>query len=460
MDDSFKEFLLREYEEVAGAHFKTLESISAFFKNYIVIMSLPAAIFSYFFSKDNFSNFNYLLLSIAFLAFSIIGMGVCLYVINLRLDAILYARTVNGIRRFFYNSAEIDTLQKIKIRTLPASTLTPAYHDCWNFWPVLLVFAIFDGVYASIGSIFLFAFSLGVAQEEGLNEIIAGTYAVPISVFILVVVAHVLFFKELAWYREFGYLKSNIIGIDVDGVLNKHREHFCQILSRFGVSILPENITHIPIHEIPNLNPPVSRANEIGVFNSPEYWMEMPQREQAADNVKKLANSLGFKIYIFTYRPWPDSTNLSGAPAKQLLSDWQQKTLEYIHSIPQKKKRYFEIIKYYLYYRHSEGAIINQVSRLWLDMLGFKYDKLIVEKGNENILSKRTRIKNRIALSGRKNIKFFIEDDLEKAVKLAYICDLVYLIDHPYNQSVEELPSNLIRVTEWIDIFRHIRKAT
>ena len=43
-------------------------------------------------------------------------MGVCIliYIINLRLDAILYARAVNSIRKYFYDNSVIDIAKNIK----------------------------------------------------------------------------------------------------------------------------------------------------------------------------------------------------------------------------------------------------------------------------------------------------------------------------------------------------------
>lgn len=55
-------------------------------------------------------------------------------------------------------------------------------------------------------------------------------------------------------------------------------------------------------------------------------------------------------------------------------------------------------------------------------------------------------------------ISFFVEDETEKAKKLAQICDIVFLIDQPYNQ--EELPENIIRVTSWERLYQELGKFT
>lgn len=65
--------------------------------------------------------------------------------------------------------------------------------------------------------------------------------------------------------------------------------------------------------------------------------------------------------------------------------------------------------------------------------------------------------KNRFYESSKKNIRFFVEDDLRKAIKLSYICDFIFLLDHPYNQE-RNLPNNVFRVKSWEEIYRKIRE--
>ncbi len=97
------------------------------------------------------------------------------------------------------------------------------------------------------------------------------------------------------------------------------------------------------------------------------------------------------------------------------------------------------------------------------------YDSLLVERGNENIMYSRGRFKNRFNYTKKKQIRFFVEDDWIKASKLAYICDVVFLIDHPYNQPrrlyptqhtdeavIGRIPENVIRVRSWVELKKAI----
>ena len=128
-----RKYLQLEYEHIAKAHFKTIETISTFFKHYLVLITISIIIVYYiisnaknikiteFFEKIEIPTGLFLILV------SLAGLAVTLYIINLRLDALLYARTINGIRNYFYDIANIDIKQKVRIMTLPQSTFIPKY---------------------------------------------------------------------------------------------------------------------------------------------------------------------------------------------------------------------------------------------------------------------------------------------------------------------------------------------
>jgi len=111
---------------------------------------------------------------------------------------------------------------------------------------------------------------------------------------------------------------------------------------------------------------------------------------------------------------------------------------------------------------------IRYITKYWLRIDEIAYDSLLVEKGNENIVYSRGRYENRFNYAKKKKIKFFVEDDWVKALKLSYICDVVFLIDHPYNRSastdqtkhqnetiIGRLPANVVRVESW----DHLKKT-
>ena len=107
----------------------------------------------------------------------------------------------------------------------------------------------------------------------------------------------------------------------------------------------------------------------------------------------------------------------------------------------------------------------------WLRDNKIPFKKFVLEKGNDHSSDPRCGINNRFYVSQRNKIRFFVEDDYEKAIKLSYICDIVYLISHPYNEQNDSLPdeinilrrnlpSNIIRVKTWDEIYQHIRRLS
>jgi len=285
------------------------------------------------------------------------------------------------------------------MRVLPQSPQLPNYLEHSFFIPVVIVFGIIDSLY-------LF-FSFYVLSKN---------YFLWSGPSIVLFTLHYLLYLSYSKYRETSYLKSNILGVDVDGVLNKHRKQFCSFLSVYTKKrINPDQINIIPVHEQPNLN--ITEDEERLIFNTPEYWTKIPVVENAVGIIRKLRNIFRLKIYIFTCRPWPDNPikdellndtkkfiqNCSGFSIKTLI-------LRFILYIPIIRRMSFSL----------KEEPLKQITKTWLKKNGFKYNKLIFEKGNDYSLNKKGKFKNRFYIASKKRIKFFIEDDIEKAIKLSY----------------------------------------
>jgi uncharacterized HAD superfamily protein len=107
---------------------------------------------------------------------------------------------------------------------------------------------------------------------------------------------------------------------------------------------------------------------------------------------------------------------------------------------------------------------IEVITQSWLKARGFSYERLTIERGNENVSDPQAHFRNRFHVARRDKIRFFVEDDIEKASKLAFLCDVVFLIDHPYNRPANHpgvtLPNNIIRCSSWDEIHRHIRRLS
>lgn len=469
--NTFENFLLSEYQNIAQAHFKSIETISTFFRYYLLIMSIPISAIAIVFQispnkvqiMNIISQYKFVVSPILFLI-SFVGFMVFCYIVNLRLDVILYARAVNGIRKSFYDESEIDINLKQRMRALPQSPQLPAYYEKSYFLPVVSALSVINSFYFSIGyCILAFPFLLAekrfVFSEDALLELIGAI--------IIVILLHFVIYFIYAHHRETAYLKSNIIGIDIDGVINKHREHFCPLIfEKTGKSIKPEQITIMPVHEHPTLG--INRDDERQVFNDPKYWIDMPIIENAVQNIRRMKNTFKLKIFIFTSRPWPDDPNRAKLYAyiksfMERCNDFSIKiaALDIILDTPI-LKRLSILIK---------EQPLCQITKEWLKRHNFKYDNFFFEKGNDYSSDPRGKFRNRFYIARKKKIRFFVEDDFEKAIKLSYVCDVVFLYSHPYNKPQpdlpveknrirKEIPSNIIRIDTWDEIYQHIRRLS
>lgn len=376
----------KEYEKIVDAHFNSSERVTTFFSHLLLVYGVPIFILQYANNIDADVK-AYILITIAG-----IGFFVCTYLIRLRMESILYARTINGARRYYHDKNEklnYNTLCRYNV--LPMQIQKPAYFDTYQFIYIVITLAFINSGYFAAGLYFKWGYTWPV-------------FCAPIF--------GLIHFWNYWWssrQEEAGVcFYKHRIGVDIDGVLNLHEEQFCEIIKEQKIDIKPEQITKMPVREA---NIGVTEENEIAVFKNKKYWVEMPERQDAKKEIGRIKNQLGYKVLIFTWRDWGKG-------------EWD----------------------------------IKEITREWLNNKGFIYDKLYFEEGNLHnpINIKFALYKNRYYLSKKYKIKYFIEDDLEKAMILSNICKAVFLINHKYNMD-ENLPINIIRVNDWYEIFKHIK---
>lgn len=350
------------------------------------------------------------------------------------------------------------------MRQLPQSAYVPRCHDR-PFASVVLAFAIFNTLYVVFGLHLLLL--ILVNRIDSLSELGLSTYtrwealsvaAVALLLFCVHFIGYVLF----ARYREFSYLRGAAIGIDIDGVLNKHREKFCEMaVAKLGKRIRPDDIKVLPVHENADLSEPITRADERRIFNDPEYWINMPELEGAADAMKSIRSAFLLPVHVFTHRPWPD-VRPSDNVDSYFWRGWRSAatamaTRAGTGFLP---KLWVRFVTWW-----SPRTSIRYITNYWLRSYGITFDSLLVERGNENIIYARGRYENRFNYARRKQIRFFVEDDWIKAIKLSYLCDVVFLMDHPYNRASESesskhahesiigrLPTNVVHVKSWLEL--------
>lgn len=395
----------QEFNMLKDAHFQTSQKIISFFQFALLIFSAPIALLT----SEQITK---TVLGSVFIIIGVIEVLVIAYLSTLRTEALLYARQINRIRSVLYSKGilgdHIDDINNKKI--LFSQDKKPAYRDWNQFLFIVLVLGFFSAFYVAFGTYKLFTGIFGFSHVKYILMLAA-------ALGILMVIISFLVYVYITTYGENGtaYFKQNI-GIDIDGVLNKHEEIFIEILNKQTEKTI-EEITHLPVH----ISGDITREEEHAVFETKEYW----EKQQLSDGAKEyliedIKNTLGFNIYVFTWRNWNVNKNLKG---------------ESVH---------FNIKKH---------------TKKWLKENDISYKKIKFEKGNYNkpISLFYSKYKTRYYYAQKYKIRYFVEDDLRNAEKLSHICEYVFLINHTYNEK-SDLPYNVIRVEGWKEISEIIKK--
>lgn len=107
------DFMLKEYESIASAHFDSQAGLRQQFRFYLIIAAVPVTVLGLAFRDRPEREIQALtffdlptLLTTVFLAIGVLGFLLLFSMIHTALDATMYARTVNGIRNYFVERAK------------------------------------------------------------------------------------------------------------------------------------------------------------------------------------------------------------------------------------------------------------------------------------------------------------------------------------------------------------------
>ena len=155
--NDISDFLLKEYENIAQAFFNSREVLSKWVKYYLIVMAVPFSFIAFLYKEkpDTFDIFNMSqTLSFLILGIGVIGFFLSFIIIECALDSVLYARSVNGVRKFFVDrSIKNDNL--VGCIVLPTMTNKPSYRGFEKFWITSFV-ALINSFYISFGFVQLF----------------------------------------------------------------------------------------------------------------------------------------------------------------------------------------------------------------------------------------------------------------------------------------------------------------
>ncbi len=204
--DDLADFLKSEYNNIAQAHFNINTAVGEFFKAYIAIVSVPVSVAVIFARPADlrsggmlqFLKANAMGVTLGLCLVWLIGLMVLGYLISLRCDALLYARTVNGIRNYFYSRAGIGTERARSIRVLPVDPTRPRYFEWGYFLFVVMAFGVVGTAYM-LGGIYFYGLANGWIKDVRFWRNLAMLGSASILV-------HVLMYLAIAVYRERRYL--------------------------------------------------------------------------------------------------------------------------------------------------------------------------------------------------------------------------------------------------------------
>lgn len=397
----------QEFNMLKDAHFQTSQKIISFFQYALLIFSAPLALLT----SDQISR---AVLGIVFVAIGVIEILVVAYLTSLRSEALMYARQINRIRSVLYSKELLgkDPREINNKKIMLSQDKKPDYKDKGQFIFIVLVLGAFASFYFSFGTYKLLTNYYGY---DNIKRIVLISLTSGMAIFLIsyFVYCYISISNEngTAYYK-------NIIGVDIDGVLNRHEETFVSILKQVtNKEICVSDIKSLPVHMSTN----VTRQDEHKVFQTKEYWEQQELSDDAKEClIQEIKNKLGFKVFVFTWRDWKVKRDING------------------------KKTRFNIQKH---------------TKTWLKNKEISFNKIKFEKGNYDrpVSVFGAKYKTRYYYAKKFKIRYFVEDNLRNAEKLSHICDYVFLIDHPYNES-DSLPYNVIRVTKWEEIVEWIKQ--
>jgi undecaprenyl pyrophosphate phosphatase UppP len=181
------DFMLKEYESIAAAHFDAQTGLRQQFRFYLLISAVPATILGLAFKDRSSADLAKMhlfelphLLVYVFGVIGILGIFMLLSIIHTALDATLYARTVNGCRAYFADRALSIGMGPLgPYLKMPTDQNKPRYfHVRAFFWQVLFM-AVINTAYIGLAIQVLFERTSTTLWISGL--LIAGQFGMYIG---------------------------------------------------------------------------------------------------------------------------------------------------------------------------------------------------------------------------------------------------------------------------------------
>ena len=201
--EELSEFMLKEYEHLAAAYFNSHDITAKWVKYYLVILATPFSLIAFIY-KDKPQDFNLFVLpitlSILICLVGFIGLLISFIILNTRLDTTLYARAVNGVRRYFWDRAREKkiAINESLYRVLPDDVKVPKFIKMSDLtWLIIMMIAA-NSFYLSI------SIPQILAHYSALDKYIPKMFQFAFWV-IVVTVVHIVYYYKMASKKENTY---------------------------------------------------------------------------------------------------------------------------------------------------------------------------------------------------------------------------------------------------------------
>jgi hypothetical protein len=153
------EFMLKEYESIAAAHFDSQAGLRQQFRFYLIVVAVPLTVLGVALNRTSAGgsprDLNLLslpaLVSWVFVGIGVLGFLLSLAMIHTAFDAVLYARTVNGIRKYFCDRAKESNVDLEPYLVMPTNREKPRYFHRRSFFYQSLLISFVNAAYVWIG---------------------------------------------------------------------------------------------------------------------------------------------------------------------------------------------------------------------------------------------------------------------------------------------------------------------
>jgi hypothetical protein len=154
------EFMLKEYESIAAAHFDSQAGLRQQFRFYLIIAAVPLTVLGVALNRPSGSGIQIkdiglltlpALVSSVFAGIGFLGMLLSLAMIHTAFDSVLYARTVNGVRKYFADRASESGVNLSPYFVMPTDKAKPHYFHFRAFFYQHILISFVNSAYIWLG---------------------------------------------------------------------------------------------------------------------------------------------------------------------------------------------------------------------------------------------------------------------------------------------------------------------